>query len=37
MYRKSREDIKEWLPEKIEIEMPVDPRRHHDEAPRLRP
>jgi SNF2 family DNA or RNA helicase len=23
MYRKSREDIKEWLPEKIEIEMPV--------------
>ena len=23
MYRKSREDIKEWLPDKIEIEMPV--------------
>ena len=23
MYRKSREDIAEWLPEKIEIEMPV--------------
>lgn len=23
MYRKSREDIKEWLPEMIEIEMPV--------------
>ena len=23
MYRKTREDIKEWLPEKIDIEMPV--------------
>jgi SNF2 family DNA or RNA helicase len=23
MYRKSREDIKEWLPERIEIEVPV--------------
>ena len=23
MYRKSRDDIKEWLPEKIDIEMPV--------------
>ena len=23
MYRKSREDIAEWLPDKIEIEMPV--------------
>ena len=23
MYRKSREDIAEWLPERIEIEMPV--------------
>lgn len=24
MYRKSREDIKEWLPERIEIPMPVE-------------
>jgi SNF2 family DNA or RNA helicase len=24
MYRKSREDIKEWLPDMIEIEMPVE-------------
>ena len=23
MYRKSREDIKEWLPERIEIEVPI--------------
>ena len=31
MYRKSREDISEWLPDLIELEMPVtlDPQRWH--------